>query len=325
MLFYHFDMLDNFIEINSIDTLKKEKENIEQIIKLYENKKSNLLSITTNMVDVVDSMNKKNLEDFYETFSSLKKLFEDIHIIQELASHLKKDLNETILFYDTSVENNKNEIKANLVEYNKQRDELLSRILKFENINTAILDSAIKLSLNTNISHKKQKKQNKYLNDLSLKEKININIDFEPKDNNTLIISEKEQKAYLPFFYSQVKDIYENSKNIYPSLQYVVNDLYVLPLNHFKNSSIARFRESFRLIREKEKGSIANALDLGLELMFKYELNPIIIAACRNLDELDIYLDCLEENELYDFRCFEIKFEIMPKLLKPTEENTFFY
>ena len=325
MLFYHFDMLDNFIEINSIDTLKKEKENIEQIIKLYENKKSNLLSITTNMVDVVDSMNKKNLEDFYETFSSLKKLFEDIHIIQELASHLKKDLNETILFYDTSIENNKNEIKANLVEYNKQRDELLSRILKFENINTAILDSAIKLSLNTNISHKKQKKQNKYLNDLSLKEKININIDFEPKDNNTLIISEKEQKAYLPFFYSQVKDIYENSKNIYPSLQCVVNDLYVLPLNHFKNSSIARFRESFRLIREKEKGSIANALDLGLELMFKYELNPIIIAACRNLDELDIYLDCLEENELYDFKCFEIKFEIMPKLLKPTKENTFFY
>ena len=277
------------------------------------------------MVDVVDSMNKKNLEDFYETFSSLKKLFEDIHIIQELASHLKKDLNETILFYDTSIENNKNEIKANLVEYNKQRDELLSRILKFENINTAILDSAIKLSLNTNISHKKQKKQNKYLNDLSLKEKININIDFEPKDNNTLIISEKEQKAYLPFFYSQVKDIYENSKNIYPSLQCVVNDLYVLPLNHFKNSSIARFRESFRLIREKEKGSIANALDLGLELMFKYELNPIIIAACRNLDELDIYLDCLEENELYDFKCFEIKFEIMPKLLKPTKENTFFY
>ena len=42
MLFYHFDMLDHFIETNSVDTLKKEKENIEQIIKLYENKKIDL-------------------------------------------------------------------------------------------------------------------------------------------------------------------------------------------------------------------------------------------------------------------------------------------
>ena len=70
------------------------------------------------------------------------------------------------------------------------------------------------------------------------------------------------------------------------------------------------------MIREKEKGSITKALDLGLELMFKYELNPIVIAACRNLDELDIYLDCLEENELYDFTCFEIKFEVMPQLIR---------
>ena len=50
-------------------------------------------------------------------------------------------------------------------------------------------------------------------------------------------------------------------------------------------------------------------MDLGFELMFKYKLNPIIIAACRNLEELDIYLDCLEENELFDFKCFEIRNE----------------
>ena len=64
----------------------------------------------------------------------------------------------------------------------------------------------------------------------------------------------------------------------------------------------------------KEKLSIFKALDLAFELMFKYNLNPIIIAACRNLKELDIYLDCLEENELFDFRCFKIKFEVTPKL-----------
>ena len=49
--------------------------------------------------------------------------------------------------------------------------------------------------------------------------------------------------------------------------------------------------------------------------MFHYDLNPIVIAACRNLDELDIYLDCLQENELSDFDCFEIKFELAPKVI----------
>ena len=128
-------------------------------------------------------------------------------------------------------------------------------------------------------------------------------------DNNVLIISEKKQKAYLPYKYKEVEKIYKNSNNEYNSIIEVIQDLYVLPLKKFKNSLIARFREAFNLIVHKENGSIICALDLALELMFKYNLNPIIIAACRNLDELDMYLDCLDENELFDIKCFQIRFE----------------
>lgn len=135
-------------------------------------------------------------------------------------------------------------------------------------------------------------------------------------DNNILVISEKEQKAYLPYKYTEVKKIYENPNYNYNSIMEVIQDLYIVPLNKFENFSVARFREAFNLIRHKEKGSIFSALDLALELMFKYNLNPIIIAACRNLDELDIYLDCLDENELYDFKCFEIRFEVNTNISK---------
>ena len=128
-------------------------------------------------------------------------------------------------------------------------------------------------------------------------------------DNNVLIISEKKQKAYLPYKYKEVEKIYKNSNNEYNSIIEVIQDLYVLPLKKFKNSLIARFREAFNLIVYKERGSVIRALDLALELMFKYNLNPIIISACRNLDELDMYLDCLDENELFDFKCFQIRFE----------------
>lgn len=312
-------MLDDFIKNNLINNLKIEKENIKQIINLYDNKKSNLLAITTNMIEITDFMDKNKLESFYQTISLLKKSFENINAIQLLASKLKENLNETISLYDKSVENNKDEIKANLVEYNKQQDELFNKILEFENTNTAVLNSAIELSLLA--SNKKKKKKNILVNDTSVRKKIKIDIELEPQDNNILIISEREQKAYLPFFYSEVRDIYQNANHKYQTLQDVVNDLYVLPLSNFKNSAISRFRESFHLIRDKEKGSITEALDLGLELMFQYELNPIVIAACRNLDELDIYLDCLAENELYDFTCFEIKFEVMPQLVKNKKQK----
>ena len=118
-------------------------------------------------------------------------------------------------------------------------------------------------------------------------------------DNDILIISEKSQKAYLPYKYNDLEKILNNSKK-YSSILQIIHDLYVIPLSKFKHPIISRFRETYNLIVYKEKKSTLKAIDLGLELMFKYKLNPIIIAACRNLEELDIYLDCLEENELFD-------------------------
>ena len=135
-------------------------------------------------------------------------------------------------------------------------------------------------------------------------------------DNDTFIVSEKDQKAYLPYKYEDLKNFYNQNKDKYVSIEDVINKEYILPLNIFKHSISSRFRETINLMLHKEKTSIFKALDLAFELMFQYNLNPIIISACRNLKELDIYLDCLEENELFDFRCFNIKFEVAPKVYK---------
>lgn len=318
MLFYDFNLLDNLIKSDFISSLEREKEKLEEIMDLYNSKKDNLLTIIDHMLEMTDIIHKNKLEDFYATVSCLKQSFEQISDIQNLVSKLNDELALTICLYHKSLENNYDEIKANLVEYNKQRDELSQSMLLFQKNDTTILTSVIDFTF-INVSIKKRKKQN------SIPNNIKLDIEVDPHDNNTLIISEKAQKAYLPFFYSEIQQIYQNSKNQYRTLQEVIDDLYVVDLSQFKNSAIARFKESFCLIRKKEKGSITKALDLGLELMFKYELNPIIVAACRNLDELDIYLDCLEENELHDFTCFEIKFEVMPQLSKKFKKNTFLF
>ena len=268
------------------------------------------MNIISNIITTSDSIEKNKLDTFYQTTSSLKKSYEDVLNIQNLATKLDNDINSTIGLYNTGIENNNNEIKANLIEYNKQKDDLLNKILTFEKSNTTNINSTV--GLFSNNSNKLNYTSNKISNIVD--DKI-VNVEASPYDYNTLIISEQNQKAYLPFFYSTIESIYQKS-NKYNTLQDIVNTLYVIPLSRFKNSAISRFREGFNLIKNKENGSITKAIDLGLELLFKYELNPIIIAACRNLDELDIYLNCLEENELDSFTCFEIKFEVMPKIIK---------
>ena len=57
-----------------------------------------------------------------------------------------------------------------------------------------------------------------------------------------------------------------------------------------------------------QKKSIIFSLNLATELVFNYNLHPAIITACRNLDELDIYLDCLENKQL-SYICFKYENE----------------
>lgn len=133
---------------------------------------------------------------------------------------------------------------------------------------------------------------------------------------NTLIISEIDEKVILPYTIKELNDILENHPSKYKSVKDIITHFYTKPLKIYKNSTVARFREAFKLIREHENGSITDALGLAFELAPKYSLHPAIITACKNIDELDIYLSCLEYNELDDFKYFKIVFNSLPTVRK---------
>ena len=134
-------------------------------------------------------------------------------------------------------------------------------------------------------------------------------------DSNVLLISEIQNKVVLPYTVSDLeKTLSKTSK--YSNLQEVIDSKYTFPLSQYRNARTARFKEAYNLMRNRENSSLKDSLDLALELSFNRLLNPAIIAACKNLDELDIYLDCLNSNELNKFNLFEIKYEILPKLKK---------
>ena len=261
MLFYNFNTLDSYIKDNLTTNIVVEKNNLDKIRALYDNKKTKLSDIIENMINTANFTEKGKIEKFHDANALLKKSIININNIEKFVLELIDDLKYINELCEKNIADNENEIKACLVEYNKQRENLFNKILEFENDSTCSFQSAINNFLN--IDKKSVHNENNI---------ARINIDSEQHDSNVLIISEKEQKAYLPFFYNKVKDIFENPEYNYKNMQDVVNTLYVLPLNKFKNSSLSRFRESFNLIRFKENGTILQALDLGLELLLHVEI-----------------------------------------------------
>lgn len=142
----------------------------------------------------------------------------------------------------------------------------------------------------------------------------NVHQNTENLVENTLIISETQGKVFLPYFVTDLEEISKNNGNM--PLNEIIDKKYTLPISNFKPLSISRFREAFKLARSKEKTSFKYAFDLAFELLFNYNLHPAIITASRTLDELDIYLDCLDSGETDKFECFNIKFEIPPVFIK---------
>lgn len=156
---------------------------------------------------------------------------------------------------------------------------------------------------------------------------INFEIDEEKvienslEDNKTLVISEEDGKVYLPYTKEDIKkDVLQNKGT---KISEVIDQKYVLPLDKYKNSMRARFREGYNLMYYREKKSKRSAIMLGIELMFESNLHPAIISACKTLEELDIYLDCLEDNELEKFSCFKIIYKSLPTLHKNNKAQEF--
>ena len=134
------------------------------------------------------------------------------------------------------------------------------------------------------------------------------------EDNHTLVISEEDGKVYLPYTKDEIKK--DVSQNKGTKISEIIENKYILPLDKYKNSIRARFREGYNLMYHREGKSKRSAIMLGIEFMFETNLHPAIISACKNLEELDIYLDCLDDNELEKFSCFKIIYKSLPTLRK---------
>lgn len=299
-------------------------------IKLLEIEKSSLQS----MLDIQKSLNKQILRFFKNFLGDLK-----VELDFESENNAFQYINEAT---DVLGKSNVNIEKLNLLleKLNKViidiHDENIN--YKISHYNTAFSQDMDIIYQNTNLIETFIHKIS--MLDLSeLLQKINI----EPVENsieteeqsleihpellnssyveNTLIISEMQGKVILPYKIREINSILFNNNDKYSSIEDVIETLYTKPIKDYRFSAIARFREAYKLVTEKEHKSKIQAFSLASELFTNLSLHPAIITACKSLDELDIYLACLEDNTLDEFPFFEVKYEIAPKLQK--QENPF--
>lgn len=294
---------------NIIKLIEIEKKSLNSMLDIQKNLNRQLLTFLKNFLgDVKVDLNfdSENIVFKYirETTEILSKSNSNI----EKINLLSKKLGEIL----ASI--NSKSLDRKIVAYNNKFNRELDTIYK----NTHLIEEFIhKISL-LNLSDILIE-LNKETVDISVAEESNLEINSEVLNSsfveNTLVISEMQGKVILPYKIDEVNEILFNNHK-FSSIEDVISKLYTRPIRDYKFSAMARFREAYKLITEKEHKSKMKALSLASELFTNYNLHPAIITACKSLDELDIYLACLDDNTLDDFPFFDIKYEIAPKVKK---------
>lgn len=311
-------------DFNFINSFDNEIAEINSKISYQEGIRDKIVQFISSIADVL-KLNDPEIDNLalYKLSDEVTKIFELINANIQLLSDLGNQLNSldseviTLLldvekanhteeYYESSIQ----KIKAKIDDYSfflKETNQKLSN--NNEKIDAFLSDPNTKRYLdgfNINIS-------TSY---------YNTNTNFSPKvtkhqvsekDNNVLIISEKDNKVFLPYRVEEINDYLEQFPDQYRSFESVVAKEYILPLNYYMSHPVlSRFREAYSLCRDREAKPVLESLKYGMDMMFNRRLNPAIIAACKTQDQLSNYLNCLEKNDLKSFTDFEIRFEMNP-------------
>ncbi len=284
--------------IDTNDQKEKNKEILNNIIYSQKESKKSILALMQSFAESTDPIDIRFVDEIKNIFEELKTSLDICNNSINLSEKMLQEIDNSDLFNTIVLDNFTNATIDPQTDTIDENNQTASDNQK-NDLSTTEAPATIE---NTEVANNS--------------EQCNNTLEEDKYEENTLIISEIDKKVVLPYELKALKNKLENSNNTYSSIDDIINEKYTLPISLYKNPFISRFRESYKLMRNKEKTSIKEAFDLGFELMFNYNLHPAIITACKNLDELDIYLDYLENGETNKFNCFKIKFEIPPTVVK---------
>ena len=270
------------IKLSTKKEVEKQIKKQKNLIRIYINRQINL---SNELISSITIFTEDIFNDFVKYLAHIKKNLELFDSLNNILDELKNAKNKTI--------------RGEII--NKYNELYAPSILKMLNTKLQVVE----------FIRKNKSEESVILND----EKSAIKANNEDLQENTLIISEISNKVVLPYTIEELSKFLEEKPD-YEDFNTVIDKEFTIPLKHYKYTAISRFKEGMELALKRSGLSRLKALSLSLELLANYNLHPAIITACKNIDELDIYLSCLEDDELDEFNLFNIKFEMLPQVSK---------
>ena len=284
------DDLKAYIKECKSDSKKESAKSISSLvksnIKLLNELKDSLVNIKDETTSLLVSYDSSNLQDNLDQAKGLES---------KVDSYMKLFTKNT-----DKISKNDNEIDSFITKNVASKIQLKSHVSSKNELNST--KSSTKSAL---VSGKIKAKD--------LASTLNITSSIFEKNNNILLISETREKVYLPYTENEVNRYIEQFPNEYDSFDDVILKEYIVPISYYKRKPVvARFREAYSLLRDKEGSSIIEAMKFAFGIMFKGEINPAIISACQTKEQLEHYIELLNDNKLEEFSDFEIKYDVLP-------------
>lgn len=293
---------------NTLKLISIEKSSLNATLNIQKNLNKQILTFMKNFIGNIQiefDTNNAVYKYIDKSTNALNKSNKNLSHLENLIKKLES------IYIDLQNCVSECEVKEKIEEYNK----IFTKVINNIYINTSFIEKFIYDISLINLS---ELLSNKDCNSTNASNSNSLVIEASELNNsfleNTLIISDIKGKIVLPYKLEKIKEILFDKSKKYSSIEDVIEKEYTIPIKNYKMASVARFREAYKLIVKKEHGSRFKAFSLASELFFNYNLHPAIITACNSLDELDIYLACLDDNTLDDFKYFNIKYEIAPIL-----------
>ena len=311
-ILYNSNILDGLFTPKDFEFLKdtnNKQEKLDFEIKMTKLKRDkiieaiNRINIEEKEIENIDTNDLKKYVDIAENaFDSVNKIIENLTQLLNKFNDIEQDIIQLVVKKESN----------NNVDVTQTVENINQKIIKFQIEDRKIKNENEKLNINVN-AFLNQNNLNIVTKDKVERENVKLDSVNDIKDNLELIVSERQKRVYLPYTKSEIEEFLENYPDEYKTAKDVIEQEFIADISIYnKHPILARFREAYSLYRNKEMKSPIDSLKFAMDIMFRSDLNPTIIAAVKSEKQLENYIECLEKNKLDEFKYFTITFEVNP-------------
>lgn len=318
-ILYKSDILDGLFTQKDFEFLKdidKKHESYENEIKNIEIKRDKIIE-NIRKVDVegeeIKKINPKHLKEYVDkaetAFESINAMIRNLNELLDEFNDIEKEIVELIIKQDANgtidFTENVRKIDIRIDKFKEKQKNINEQNKKYDFFVEKFLSEAEIIKL--------EKIKNNDTELIEARKEGDNKFDIAVSDNLELRISEKQKRVYLPYTKTEVMEFLKNFPEEYQSAKDVIEKEFIADISIYnKHPVLARFREAYSLNRNKEMKSAIDSLKFAMDIMFRRDINPAIIAAVKSQKQLDKYIECLDNGTLENFTYFNIIFEVNP-------------